>query len=85
MTRDHAHTLLATVLHGIAPEVDLDALDPDEPFQQEADIDSMDFLNLIEGLHDESGIDIPERDYQRLSTLTDILSYLEGRGKDAQR
>jgi acyl carrier protein len=79
MTRDDAHTLLATVLHGIAPEVDLDALDPDEPFQQEADIDSMDFLNLVIGLHDESGIDIPEDDYQKLSTLADILTYLQER------
>jgi acyl carrier protein len=76
MTRDDAHTLLATVLHSIAPEIDIDALDPDEPFQQEADIDSMDFLNLVIGLHDASGIDIPEDDYQKLTTLADILTYL---------
>jgi acyl carrier protein len=79
MTRVDAETLLTTVLHGIAPEVDIDTLDPDEPFQQAADIDSMDFLNLVIGLHEVSGIDIPEDDYQKLSTLTNILSYLEER------
>jgi acyl carrier protein len=79
MTRDDAHTLLATALHTIAPEIDIDTLDPDEPFHQEADIDSMDFLNSIVGLHEQSGIDIPEDDYQKLTTLADILSYLEER------
>jgi acyl carrier protein len=82
VTRDDAYTLVATVLHGIAPEIDLDALDPGEPFQEEADIDSMDFLNLVAGLCDETGIDIPERDYQRLATLADIVSYLEARAGD---
>jgi acyl carrier protein len=83
MTSDNAHTLLTTVLHEIAPDIDIDALDPDEPFQQEADIDSMDFLNLVSGLHEESGIAIPERDYSKLSTLNDILAYLNERvGKD---
>jgi acyl carrier protein len=79
MTRDDAQIMLATVLHEIAPEVEIGTLDPDAPFQQEADIDSMDFLNLVAGLHEQSGIDIPEDDYPKLSTLSDILAYLEQR------
>jgi acyl carrier protein len=79
MTSHNPHALLASVLHEIAPELDIDTLDPDGPFQQEADIDSMDFLNLVSGLHEESGIAIPERDYAKLSTLNDILAYLEDR------
>ena len=82
MTHDQAHTLLAAALHEIAPDVDLGALDPDAPFQEEADLDSMDFLNIVIFLHDETGIDIPEADYPRLATVNGVLEYLESRGAD---
>ncbi len=77
MTRDDAHLLLVSALREIAPDVDVDALDPTAPFQEEADIDSMDFLNLVTGLHERTGIEIPESDYPKLSTVADILAYLE--------
>ena len=59
MTDEEATALLASTLHGIAPEVDLDTVDPDLPFQEAADIDSMDFLNLVTAIHDRTGIEIP--------------------------
>ena len=81
MTRDDARTWLASALQQIAPDVALDAIDPDAPFQEEADIDSMDFLNLVVAIHEVSGIEIPERDYGRLATVTSILAYLEERSR----
>jgi len=79
MTRDQAATALKSALREVAPDVDLDLLDPDAPFQEEADIDSMDFLNLVVCLHDGTGIDIPESDYPRLTTVSSMLAYLEAR------
>jgi acyl carrier protein len=76
MTSDEATALLASTLHGIAPEVDLDNVDPDLPFQEAADIDSMDFLNLVTAIHERTGIEIPFRDYPRLSTVKLFVSYL---------
>jgi acyl carrier protein len=76
MTDEEAAALLASTLHGIAPEVDLDTVDPDLPFQEAADIDSMDFLNLVTAIHDRTGIEIPFRDYPRLSTMKLFVSYL---------
>jgi acyl carrier protein len=76
MTDEEATALLASTLHGIAPEVDLDAVDPDLPFQEAADIDSMDFLNLVTAIHDRTGFEIPFRDYPRLSTKKLFVSYL---------
>jgi acyl carrier protein len=76
VTSDEATTLLAATLHEIAPEVDLGAVDPDLPFQEVADIDSRDFLNLVTAIHDRTGIEIPFRDYPKLATLRLFVSYL---------
>ena len=39
----------------------------------------MDWLNVIVGLHDRFGVDIPEADYALLTTLDTIVAYLGGR------
>jgi acyl carrier protein len=68
-----------TVLGRIAPEADLDTLDPDANVREALDIDSFDHLNLLIGLNEELGVDIPEADYGQLTTLVDIMSYLSAR------
>jgi len=75
---DDPRALLARLLHGIAPEADLTDVDPDAPLQEELDLDSMDFLNLVTALHDETGIDVPERDYPQLATISGFVAYIEG-------
>ena len=76
MNPDEAHTLLARLLHAIAPEADLTNVDLDAPLQDELDLDSMDFLNLVTALHDETGIDVPERDYPQLATVNGFVGYI---------
>lgn len=63
-------------LRQIAPEADLDSLAPDENVREALDIDSFDFLNFLIGLHDSLGVEIPEADYGRLTTLTNMTQYL---------
>jgi acyl carrier protein len=36
----------------------------------------MDFLNLVNALYDETGIDVPERDYPRISTIDGFVDYI---------
>jgi acyl carrier protein len=76
MTPDDARTLLARLLRGIAPEVDLDEIDPAAPLTESAELDSMDFLNLVNALYDETGIDVPERDYPLISTIDGFVAYI---------
>ena len=38
----------------------------------------MDFLNLVTAVHDETGIDIPERDYPQLGSLDGFADYVAG-------
>jgi len=69
-------TLLAT-LSRIAPEVEADDLLPGKPLRDQVDLDSMDWLNFLIGLHEKLKVDIPEADYAKLVTLGDVLDYLK--------
>lgn len=70
-------------LRRIAPEADPKRIDPKENLRDQLDVDSMDFLNFLIALHDALGVDIPESDYPRLSTLQAILEYLERKTESA--
>ena len=80
MTHDQAYQLIRSVLRQVAPEAELDQVGPDETLQEALDLDSMDFLNFVVGLHEQIGIEIPERDYPRLSTLEGCVDYLMSSG-----
>jgi acyl carrier protein len=77
-----AEALRATVLRAlgeVAPEADLATLEPDVPFREQLDLDSMDFLNFVVALHGALGVEVPEADYPRLATLDACLAYLDAR------
>jgi len=67
------------VLRKVAPDVDLVALDSGVDLREQADLDSVDFLNLVVGLHQALGVDVPETDYDELTTLDGAVAYLERR------
>ena len=81
MTKDEVRTLALRVLGGIAPEADLGALDPRAELRSTLDLDSMDFLNFVVGLHEAMGVDVPEADYAKLSTLQGCTEYLTAAGR----
>jgi len=60
----------------IAPEVEPDAIDAGQPLRDQVDLDSMDWLNFLLGLHATLGVEIPETDYAKLGTLEALLAYL---------
>jgi acyl carrier protein len=76
VTKDEIRKLAIDILGGIAPEADFDMLEDDEELREALDLDSMDFLNFITGLHKATGADIPEADYAQLSSLQDVVAYL---------
>jgi acyl carrier protein len=67
--------LAAEVLAGIAPEADLGRVRDDEDLREALDLDSMDFMNFVVGLHEGSGRAIPEADVPRLYTLRGLVAY----------
>lgn len=63
----------------VAPEIDIDRIDPRLDLREEADLDSVDAINLIVGIHEELGVDIPEGDYDEVATLGDMIRYVAER------
>lgn len=76
MTEPAIRQAIEDSLRGIAPEADLQHVSPDANLREALDIDSFDFLNLLIGLHTRLGVEIPESDYGKLSTLSELIRYL---------
>jgi acyl carrier protein len=76
MNETEIRTLAADVLAGIAPEADLSTVGDDEDLRAALDLDSMDFMNFVIGLHEKTGMDIPEADVPKLFTLRGLTGYL---------
>jgi acyl carrier protein len=79
MTKDQIRETVLRVLGQIAPEADLSQIKSDLMIRDQLDIDSMDLLNWVIGLHKELNVDIPEADYPRLATLDSCIDYLAAR------
>lgn len=76
MTPDDIRIVVLRVLGQIAPEADLERLQPDVAFREQLDLDSMDLLNFVIALHRELHVAIPEDDYPKLATLRGCVDYL---------
>ena len=76
MDRNQIRDAVLATLTQIAPEVDAASLQGDQPLRRQVDLDSMDWLNVLLGLHQALGVDIPEADYRKLTTLDGIVEYL---------
>jgi acyl carrier protein len=71
--------LILRELGNIAPETDLDQIDPSSSLREQVDLDSMDMLNLLIAIHTATGIDIPEADYAKMASIDDAVTYLRAR------
>jgi acyl carrier protein len=74
-----AERILA-VLRDVAPETDVEQLDPRHSFRDQLDMDSVDYLNFVLALEAELGVRIPDADYPKLSTLASCINYLKRAG-----
>ena len=81
MTETEMRQIVRQALSNVAPEVDVDAIDPAKDLRDQIDIDSVDFLNFVIGLHKELGIEIPDADVAKLGTLNGCVAYLQSRMK----
>ena len=76
MSPSDIRAVIKEELGRIAPEIDFDSLDPAADLRDEADIDSMDFLNLVTALHQRLHVEIPEADSAKLITVQGAVDYL---------
>lgn len=75
MNESQVRALVSEVLAEIAPEADLASVGDGEDLRDALDLDSMDFMNFVVGLHQKAGQAIPQTDVPKLYTLAGIVRY----------
>jgi acyl carrier protein len=76
VTETEIKQVVRDALSNVAPEADLESIDPAQDLRDQIDIDSVDFLNFVIGLHKALKIEIPDADMPKLATLNGCVSYL---------
>ena len=82
MTPAEIRVEVLDILEDIAPDEDLSNLVDEEPFREQLEMDSMDFLDIVMELRKRYRIQIAEDDYINLASMTSTVAYLEPLMKD---
>ncbi len=82
MTPAEIRVEVIDILEDIAPDEDLTGLIDEEPFREQLEMDSMDFLDIVMELRKRYRIQIPEDDYVNLASMQSTVEYLEPLMKD---
>jgi acyl carrier protein len=76
VNNQETQTVVKACVHEVAPEADLDALPPGADLRMTLNLDSLDFLQLVELLSERTGRRIEEEDYPRLASLSSTVEFL---------
>ena len=76
MNRSDLEASVLAILQRVVPVAPAD-LDPDEPFRDQFEMDSLDYLNFVLALEKEHEVRIPEALYPRCAHLTGATNVLE--------
>ena len=79
MNRDELRKAILDTLAGIAPEIDAGTLASAKPLRDQVDLDSADWLNFLVALHAKLGVEIPDADAAKLTTLDKLVDYCGAR------
>ena len=79
MTDEDIKKIIFTELATVAPEADPASLAPTANVRETLDIDSYDFLQFLIALSEKLGVEVPEKDYAKFTTLDGMVRYLAER------
>jgi acyl carrier protein len=74
-----ALALVKACITEVVPDADFADVRPDDKFRDALELDSLDFLSLVELLSERTGVPIDEDDYPELTTLADTVDFLVAR------
>ncbi|MCI8614175.1 acyl carrier protein [Parablautia intestinalis] len=55
----------------------------DTSFEKDLEADSLDLFELVMTLEDEYGVEIPSEELENLTTVGEVIKYLESKGVEA--
>jgi acyl carrier protein len=72
-----AYEVLRTALSQVAPEADLADVGPHESLREAFDLDSLDFLAVVEKVATATGVTIPDGEYHTVDSIDGFVQYIE--------
>ncbi|MFT7598017.1 MAG: acyl carrier protein [Acidimicrobiales bacterium] len=80
LSTEQAMAVIKEAITTIAPDVEaeLSSLDPAVDLWELFELDSMDHLNVMVEIQDQTGVDVPDREYGRLRSLASLAGYVAG-------
>lgn len=78
MTPEQARKAIEESLSQVAPNADTESLPPDADLRDTLELDSLDFLRVVEELSERTGRRIEEDDYPQLATMASAIKFLSG-------
>lgn len=84
MDKSDIRAAVLSVMTSVAPETDPILIEPDRPLHEALDLDSLDWLNVVEMLQARLGVDITGVERSRISTLDALVDVLAEHVSDAQ-
>ncbi|MGB5702573.1 MAG: phosphopantetheine-binding protein [Polyangiales bacterium] len=79
MTSEEIRATLLKCLTDVAPEIADEEIEDDMDLRDELDLDSMDILRWVQGIHKALEVEIPEEDYGKIATLGEAVDYVAAR------
>ncbi|NUU07249.1 acyl carrier protein [Leifsonia sp. C5G2] len=81
MNIDLARTAVENAFAEVAPDLARDDLGDTARLRQDLEIDSFDFLRLVQLIADSTGVETPEQDYHHLDTVGGFVDYVAAHAK----
>ncbi len=60
-------------------KLDVSRIKPQQSLRQDLGLDSADSIELIFALEETFNIDVSDQDFRRLTTVSDVIQYVQGR------
>lgn len=80
MNEQDARQAVQAAISQVAPDVEPEDLEGGARLRQDLELDSLDFLRLVETIASSTGVEIPESDYPTVATVDGLVNYLAGHG-----
>ena len=78
MNEQDARAAVHQAIGQVAPDLEPADLADGARLRQDLELDSLDFLRLLETVYSATGINIPEGDYPQVATVGGLIAYIAG-------
>jgi acyl carrier protein len=80
VTDQQAWDVVREAIGQVAPDVDPDELVEGARLRQDLELDSLDFLRVLETIAARAGVDVPEGAYAEVGTVEGLVGYVAAHG-----